>query len=216
MRADKSLVGVILAGGLSSRMRGPEKTLLPLAGKPMIARIRERLSTQVDRVIVNANGDPERFGFLASPVMADTLSDNPGPLAGVLAGMVWCRENSPRTSHILTVAGDTPFFPADLAKRLTKAVSGIDVPSIALAYSDGNRHPTFGIWPVSLYESLQQFLNGGDRKVMLFAKDHELQKVDFPMIELKSEIIDPFFNVNTPEDFARAETLIAELERQGS
>ena len=216
MNAGKSPVGVILAGGLSSRMRGPEKTLLPLAEKPMIARIHERLAKQVGQIVINANGDPARFDFLPSPIMADTLKDNPGPLAGVLAGMSWCISNSPRTSHILTVAGDTPFFPADLAERLTNAVSDIADPAIALAYSDGNRHPTFGIWPVSLCESLNRFLDGGDRKVMLFAKDHNLQKVEFPMIGETSESIDPFFNVNTPEDFAKAETLIAELERQSS
>lgn len=91
------------------------------------------------------------------------------------------------------------------------AVESAKAPAVALAYSDGNRHPTFGLWPVSLADDLESFLANGDRKVMLFAQQHNLQKVDFPLAELNGMPFDPFFNVNTPQDFADAEKMIGEL-----
>jgi len=204
-------VGVILAGGRSTRMQGPEKTLMPLSGKPMIAHIHQRISKQVDTVIINANGNASRFAFLGLPVQADTLEGFAGPLAGVLAGMSWCKAHAPQATHILTVAGDTPFFPANFARRLVQAASTEKAPTICLAYSDNNRHPTFGLWPVKLENDLERFLLEGDRKVMLFAQRYNLQKVDF-LIEIRdNKPFDPFFNVNTPEEFAEAEAVMAEM-----
>lgn len=206
------IVGCILAGGLSTRMQGPEKTLMPLGGSAMILRVSNRLAHQVNRIVLNANGDPGRFAGFGLPVQADTIEGFAGPLAGVHAGMTWASENAQDATHILTVAGDTPFFPVDLRENLLAALllDRRDVHrTIAMAYSDGNRHPTFGLWPISLKDELELFLRGGDRKVMLFAQRYNLQKVGFPLSEIGGETIDPFFNVNTPDEFAHAERLLA-------
>lgn len=213
MTAGGTTVGVILAGGLSTRMQGPEKTLMPLGGRPMISHINERFSKQVSPVIINANGDPSRFAFLDLPVQPDTVEGFAGPLAGVLAGMQWASNNAPEATHVLTVAGDTPFFPADLAEKLKDGAAAQSSNTVCLAYSDGNRHPTFGCWPVALQGELEAFLLAGDRKVMLFAQRHNLQKVDFPLEMRDKETFDPFFNVNTPDEFKQAENMMAELAK---
>lgn len=201
------LVGVILAGGLSRRMEGAEKTLLDLAGQPLIGHICSRFAAQCGELIVNANGDPGRFAFLDLPVQGDTVDGFAGPLAGVLAAMDWCNKHRPAATHVVTVAGDTPFFPADYVSRLKTALA-VERKSetICLAYSGGNRHPTFGLWPIALREALRRFLvEEGERKVMLFAQRHNLVKVDFPLAPDGS---DPFFNINTPQDMQQAEQMI--------
>ena len=105
------VAGAVLAGGLSRRMEGREKSLLPLAGEPLIERVVSRLGAQIEPVIINANGDHTRFDWLALPVVEDTIKEFAGPLAGVIASMRWAQRTTD-ISHILTVAADTPFFPA--------------------------------------------------------------------------------------------------------
>ena len=102
-------LGVILAGGLASRMGGGDKSLRPLAGRRVIDHVLERLRPQVTHMALNANGDPARFAAFDLPVIADSMAEFPGPLAGILAGMDWAAAEG--AEHILTVAADTPFFP---------------------------------------------------------------------------------------------------------
>lgn len=201
----RRVLGVILAGGLSSRMRGPEKTLLALGGKPLIAHAVDRLRPQVDCVVINANGDAQRFAEFRLPVVADLTEDRAGPLAGVLAGMCWGRSNG--FSHIVTVAGDTPFFPMNLVPLLWAQAAECAAP-IALAASEAPgrglvRHPTFGLWPVSLADDLERALAVGMRKVVNWTDGHGAATVAFD-----PGPPDPFFNVNRPEELAIAEQLL--------
>ncbi|MEM8979434.1 MAG: molybdenum cofactor guanylyltransferase MobA [Pseudomonadota bacterium] len=193
-------LGVILAGGLSRRMGGGDKALLNLGAKPLLAHVIERLSPQVDDLVLNANGDPARFSEFNTPVVADTVPDFAGPLAGVLAGLDAAAERG--ASQIVTVAADTPFFPADLVPRLQLACEGMSVP-LALAATDG-LHPTFGLWSTDLRAPLRNALEGGTRKVIVFAQAHNAQTATFP-----AEPFDPFFNVNRPEDLQAAEARLA-------
>lgn len=211
-----AMVGVILAGGLSRRMAGRDKCLIPLGGKPMIAHVAERLVPQVSRLLINANSDPERFAALALPVQADTVTGYAGPLAGVLAGMRWAAKNAPTATHILTAAADTPFFPADLARNFVEALdgaSGARDETICLATSGGHRHPVFGLWPVALADPLERFLTDeATRKVMAFVSRYRLLEVPFDPGEAMPGS-DPFFNINTPEELAEAHRLLHEVER---
>ena len=206
-------VGVILAGGLSRRMEGPEKSLLTLAGKPLIAHVLERLKPQVSRVVLNANDDPERFAELGLPVQPDTVPGNAGPLAGVLAGMRWTQENEPEIRFVASAATDTPFFPVDLVEMLAEATQ-LSEDTIGMAASGGHRHPVFGLWPVALTDDLEAFLNSGQGgKVMRFVERHRLVEVEFPLAGNEDdEAGDPFFNVNTPRELERAREFAAGLE----
>lgn len=196
-------LGVILAGGQARRMGGGDKGALILDGRTMLDRVIDRLGPQVDRLVLNANGDPERFAEYGLPVCADTLPDYPGPLAGVLAGMEWAAANG--YTQIVTAAADTPFFPTDLAERLTRASDRASTPiALAATHEEGRtvRHPTFGLWPVNLRADLRAALEGGLRKVVLWTDKHGAATAAFDD--------GAFFNVNTPEDLALAEELARE------
>nr|WP_321249338.1 molybdenum cofactor guanylyltransferase MobA [uncultured Ruegeria sp.] len=206
--------GVILAGGLATRMGGGDKGLLQLGGQSLLTRVIDRLAPQVDGLALNANGDPSRFSVLNLPVLPDTIEGFAGPLAGVLAGLDWAAEQGADT--IVTAAADTPFFPRDLVARLMQAAEGQAHPLVlattprtgdeALKSGGGkrvNRHPTFGLWPVALRDDLRAALQDGLRKVVLWTDKHDGREALFP-----TDPFDPFFNVNTPEDLERAQTLL--------
>ncbi len=200
------VLGVILAGGLATRMGGGDKGLREVGGKRLIDHVIARLSPQCAALAINANGDPARFDTYGLPVLPDSLPDHPGPLAGVLAGLDWAAERG--AEAIVTAAADTPFFPADLVARLC-AAAGPE--GLALAGSRDEtgklwRHPTFGLWPVALREDLRAALEGGLRKIVLWTDAHQAGLAEFP-----SRPFDPFFNVNTPEDIAEAERLLEAL-----
>lgn len=198
-------LGVILAGGQATRMGGGDKGLLRLGGQTLLDRVIERLSPQVAGLALNANGDPARFDRFGLPVLADSVAGFAGPLAGVLAGLDWAAEQGAET--IVTAAADTPFFPGDLVPQLLLAGEGMDHPLVLAATPDPERgtvrHPTFGLWPVALRDDLHAALVGGLRKVVLWTDAHDGRLARFPVARF-----DPFFNVNTPDDLARAEALL--------
>lgn len=209
-------LGVILAGGLATRMGGGDKGLLQVGGQSLLARVIDRLSPQVAGLALNANGDPARFDDFQLPVLSDSLPGFAGPLAGVLAGLDWAAEQG--AELIVTAAADTPFFPEDLVERLLDAAEGQCHPLVLATTKRGqgeslksggnarvNRHPTFGLWPVALRDDLRVALNDGLRKVVIWTDQHDGREALFPV-----EGFDPFFNVNTPEDLHRAEELLKE------
>ena len=190
-------LGVILAGGLATRMGGGDKGLRELGGRTVLSRVIDRLSPQVAGLALNANGDARRFAEYGLPVIPDSIEGHAGPLAGVLAGLDWAAGKGAET--IVTAAADTPFFPGDLVPRLILATEGMEHP-LALAASPEGRHPTFGLWPVALRDDLRAALQAGLRKVVLWTDRHGGRLAKFPGGDP-----DPFFNVNTPEDLALAE-----------
>lgn len=148
---------------------------------------------------LDANGDPGRWADWGLPVLPDGVAGHPGPLAGVLAGLDWAAGQG--AMHIVTVAADTPFFPCDLVPRLQLAAEESGMP-IALAATPDGRHPTFGLWPVMLRDDLRTALEGGTRKVVIWADRHGAATAEFP-----GGPPDPFFNVNTPADLVRAQAM---------
>lgn len=201
--AESEIAGVLLAGGLSRRMGGGDKSLRLLAGKPILRHVIERVRPQVAALVLNANGDPARFAEWGLPVTADTVEGFAGPLAGVLAGLDWAAEQAPACTLVASFATDAPFLPRDLVARLAaaRAAEGAD---IAVAASNGRSHPVFALWPVALRTALRRaMLEQGVRKVDIFTADYKLVTVDWPTAPH-----DPFFNANRPEDLADAEKLV--------
>lgn len=193
----KRVAGVILAGGQARRMGGGDKCLLPLAGdRVVLDEIVARLGAQVDCLAVSANGDAARFGSWGLPVLPDSMADA-GPLAGVLAAMDWAQAQG--CARVVTVAGDTPFFPADLVARLAAGRC-----QVALAKTE-RVHPVFALWDVALADDLRAALGAGTRRVLDFAGDQRAVEVAFPV----TGGVDPFFNINTPDDLARARDMVA-------
>lgn len=205
--ANGKVAGIILAGGLSRRMGGGDKSLAQLAGRPMLRHVAERLSPQVAGLAINANGDPSRFATFGLPVIADSFEGFAGPLAGILAGLEWAADA--RLDAVASVAADTPFFPQDLVSRLGRAAGRRGV--ISVAASQDRRHPVFALWPLELRRQLEKFLSAGNRRVWDFIETHQFVEVDFPMAQFPGGQSDPFFNVNTQADLAEAERILEGL-----
>jgi molybdopterin-guanine dinucleotide biosynthesis protein A len=190
-----SQCAVILAGGQANRMGGGDKGRLMLGDQSLIQRVIERITPQVDAVVLNANGDLSRFDDLELPVVADSIEGFPGPLAGVLAGMDWAAEQG--HEWLISVAADTPSFPRDLAARLAEH----DTPVVLAATPDPERgrlpQPTFGRWRVALRHDLRAALNEGVRKIRQWTQAQGETLVVFDEGD--------FFNINTPDDLAWAE-----------
>jgi molybdopterin-guanine dinucleotide biosynthesis protein A len=190
----------VLAGGRARRLGGADKAELVLAGRPLIAHALARLGPQCQGLAINANGDPARFAAYGATVLPDTVAGFVGPLAGVLAGLDHARDNG--FDDVLTLSVDAPFAPRDLAARLRQART-VGRADIAVAASGGRRHHVIALWPVRLAEALREALVGeGLRKVERFVERGSVVEVEWPAAPL-----DPFFNVNTPEDLAEAERL---------
>jgi molybdopterin-guanine dinucleotide biosynthesis protein A len=207
MQMPEGVIGIVLAGGKSSRMGGGDKALLQLGGRLMLAHVFERLRPQVAEIVLNANGDPGRFAAFGLPLVPDRLDGQMGPLAGIHAGLAWAEANRPKSRFVITVAADTPFFPTDLVSRLCAATDKAN-PTLVVARSESGVHPVFGLWPVSLAPHLEDSLRHGARKAIDFVTGHRAKEVAFPLVEIGGRAVDPFFNINRPEDLAEAETLL--------
>ncbi len=206
------VTGVVLAGGLSRRMGGGDKGMLALSGKPMLAHVIERLRPQVGAMVINANGDAQRFAAFGLDVVADTIDGFVGPLAGVLAGMRWSATHAPDVTHIVTAAGDAPLLPLDLVARL-QAAAQARPGAIALAQSAGELHPVIGLWPVSLADDLELELRQGIRKVLRWTDKHGTLAVPFAMLEIGGRTLDPFYNANTPDELDELRRLLLQAPR---
>jgi molybdopterin-guanine dinucleotide biosynthesis protein A len=197
-----TIVGILLAGGLSRRMGGGDKCLRPLGATTILARIIARAAPQVAALALNANGDPARFATFGLPIVADSIPDFAGPLAGVLAGLDWAASRGADITHVASFASDAPFLPRDLVARLVVAREG-EGADLACAASGGRTHPVFGLWPVALRDELRRAMVAESiRKVDAWTARYRLAIVDYPV-----EPFDPFFNTNRPEDLAVAAAL---------
>ena len=197
-------LGLVLAGGLARRMGGGDKALLPICGETILDRVLARLGPQCRRVILNANGDPARFERFELPVVADDVPDFAGPLAGILAGLDWAAAHS-EVEWLASVPGDCPFAPRDMVERLHAARRAGGMP-LACAKSGDWRHPVAAIWPVALRTDLRRALvDDGLHKIEIWTARHGVALAEWP-----DRPVDPFFNVNRPEDLAEAERIAAQ------
>ena len=203
-------VGVILAGGQGRRMGGADKALVSLGGTTLIERAIARASVQVADLIINANGDPSRLAHLRLPVVADAIAGFVGPIAGVLAGFAWMRANRPKARWLATFSCDTPFFPMNMVERLVeKARSGRA--HVAVAESGSQQHHIFAVWSADISAASEEVLvQRGMRKM-----EHFIGMFPNVRVSFAAEPIDPFLNINTPEELARAEEYIVEQGAMG-
>ncbi|WP_095200204.1 molybdenum cofactor guanylyltransferase MobA [Mesorhizobium carmichaelinearum] len=205
---ERDIAGIVLAGGQSRRMGGGDKSLLPLGSGSVLDQLLSRFGPQVEILALSANGDPDRFSRFGLPVLADTIEGFAGPLAGILTGLEWAAASTP-CKAVVTAAADTPFLPLDLVERLA-AAAGEHPGSVAVAASAGRRHPTFALWPTECRDALRHFLVDEDnRRVSAFIERHGHVEVEFPV--LQSTGLDPFFNINVPDDLAEAARLLQSM-----
>jgi molybdenum cofactor guanylyltransferase len=196
------ILGVLLAGGQSRRMGGGDKNLHDLDGQSILSRVIQNAEKQVDCLIINANGAPERFDEYKLPVVEDSVGGHQGPLAGVLTGLEWAAVHAPEVEWVMSFATDAPFFPEDLVTQLMGAIE-TEQADIACAASKGRSHPVFALWPLRLKDDLRHALTVEEiRKIDLWTDRHHLVEVEFQV-----EPFDPFFNINRPDDLEKARLL---------
>ena len=207
----KSPLGVILAGGQATRMGGSDeklvdKGLMQLGGCVILDHVLARFEPQVAQVVLNANGDAARFNAFNLPVIPDAPGELAGPLAGILAGLDYAAEHD--FDHIVTAAADTPFLPPDLVPQLQLQAEITGAPVVLSATPcparKQQRQPTFGLWSVDLRDDLRAALNDGLRKIVAFTQPRGSAYAEFAL----TGDVNPFFNVNTPEDLAQAHEIL--------
>ena len=200
-------LGLVLAGGLARRMGGGDKARIEIAGVTILDRVLACLSAQCAGIIINANGEPARFADTGLTVVPDNVPGFAGPLAGILAGRDWLAADNNGGEWMVSVPGDCPFLPDDLVARLHQARRQLGAGvGLACARSGQWRHPVVGLWPLALRADLRKALvEEGLRKIEVWTARHGVAIADWP-----DQPIDPFFNVNTPEDAARAEQVAAQ------
>ncbi|MDR6101440.1 molybdopterin-guanine dinucleotide biosynthesis protein A [Agrobacterium larrymoorei] len=207
MNKSRSLPGLILAGGLSRRM-GTNKALCPFGERQLLHHVIDKIAAQVSALALNTRGEWGKAFDL--PLVPDTKIGHAGPLAGVLAGLQHFQKHPSGASHMLTVPSDSPFFPDDLALRLMDHLP--DENTIVIAASKGQVHPVFALWPLALANDLEQWLADDDnRRIRSFLARHATIGVSFPPVESSTSSIDPFFNINTPEELAQAQNFLKSL-----
>lgn len=202
-RSCEPTTGILLAGGRATRIGGGDKALRPLGGIPLLTRVIEILRPQCDALLVSASGNAAaRFAEFGLQVVTDEIEDYAGPLAGILAGLDFVAARRPPPAFAVSVSTDTPFLPADLVERLhaARAAAGAD---IACARSNGASHPVIALWPLGIRSALRQALAEHRRKVDRFMSGYAVAYADWPVAA-----VDPFFNINTPEDLAAAEHML--------
>jgi molybdenum cofactor guanylyltransferase len=200
--ANPATVGVVLAGGLARRMGGRDKARIRIGGATILDRVLGRLAPQCHRLVLNATGDAARFADIGLAVVSDSVPDYAGPLAGILAGLDWASRAAPDVAWLVSAPSDCPFLPTDFVARLhqARAAAGAE---LACASSAGRRHPVAALWPVALREELRRALTEESvRKVEQWTARFGLAVAEWPATP-----VDPFFNVNTPEEAVEAERL---------
>lgn len=185
-----AITGLILSGGLGSRMGGVDKGLQPFRDEPMVAHVVRRLRPQVASLLINANQTIERYADFGFPVVSDDIAGYAGPLAGMHAGLAICE-----TPLLATAPCDSPFLPDDLVRRLHEALDRADA-DLAVPVVDGRAHPVFCLMRRHLLPGLTQFLAHGDRKVGLWHASLKLAKVPF------DDQPDAFANINTLDELS--------------
>jgi molybdenum cofactor guanylyltransferase len=204
MTSEVPTLGLVLAGGQARRMGGGDKAALKVGGKTILQRVLARLTPYCDPIILNANGDIARFSRYGLAVVADSVPDFAGPLAGILAGLDWAAKHAPGIEWLASAPGDCPFLPKDLVPRLHAARIAEKKP-LACARSGEWRHPVVGLWPVALRDDLRHALTvEGLHKIEAWTGRRGVALAAWP-----DQPFDPFFNVNTPDDLAKAEEIAA-------
>lgn len=166
------ITGAVLAGGQGSRMGGQDKGWILYQGTPLINHALNRLAPQVDRLLISANRNLDRYGALGIPVLPDRRPGFPGPLGGVEAALM-----ATETPLLLTIPCDSPDFPPDLADQLgARMAPGVDA---VVARSGGFRQPVFALYRTHLAGDLGRFLDEGGRAVGAWLDQLQTEWVEF-------------------------------------
>ncbi|MGI9319605.1 MAG: molybdenum cofactor guanylyltransferase MobA [bacterium] len=198
-----NVTGVVLAGGRAIRMGGRDKGLIEISGKTIVERVASQLSSQVSKVLINANRNLEQYQGFGYRVVADYLENYQGPLAGMAAAL-----KDAGDGWILTAPCDGPFLAQDYASKMLATAKQLSVHLVVA--TDGERlQPVYALINKQLFESLEAYLQSGERKIDRWYSQHSYSTVSF------SDELSMFTNVNTPEQLREVEQSIGTQIDQG-
>jgi len=185
---------------------GEAKALLPFGQGRLIDHVAARIRPHVSQILLNAN-DPA-ITLPGATAFADDVTGFQGPLAGIHAALIRVRQTASDATHAFMLPVDCPFFPEDIVPRLASTLESPD--DVALAASGGRMHPVLGLWPVSVVDDLTAWLEDPPTlKVRAFLDGRPVRVTDYPMLDTALGPLDPFFNINRPDDLAHARQLLA-------
>jgi molybdenum cofactor guanylyltransferase len=196
----QQITAVILAGGLARRMRGQDKGLIEINGRPLIEHIIDALNCQVGTILINANRNLDQYRRFGCPVIEDIMDDFFGPLVGMASGM-----RATETDYLLSVPCDSPFIPPILAKRLFRDLLDQEA-AISVAHDSTRMQPVFALLRKTLLPNLMTYLDDGGRKIDTWYAKHQVARTDF------SDWPNAFININTPEERQRVEQMMMKAD----
>lgn len=183
---------IVLAGGRATRLGGIDKALVNFAGRPLIAHVLERLTPQVDDILINCNRNQAALARLGYPLISDEKLDYSGPLAGIISSLPACRHET-----VLVVPCDSPFLPDDLHDRLSALLTADK--DLVIAHDSERLQPLFMLLRRALLPSLRDYREHGHYKVERWCMTQKVAIARFA---------EPrhFINLNTPEELKKAES----------
>ena len=187
---------VILAGGQSRRFGGGYKTLYKLNNISILDRIIQNFKKLKMELVLNVNSNEDQFLKTGLHLIKDELKNFQGPLAGIHSSMKWVLANKKNIEWIFTSPSDTPFINSSLVNKFLKT-KYISKTKIILASSSNKTHPVIGMWHISLFKSLEDFLAKENRKIMLWVEEQNYEILNF-------ENKNYFFNINSQADLTEA------------
>ena len=201
---ENNIIGIILAGGKSSRF-GEDKSNIRLGNKTLLDHTIDKIEKEFNEVLIISNNKNYNFKNKKIYTIKDCIEGQLGPLVGILTAMKWVKENKKNYRWIASFPCDTPFFDTKLISKLklkTKETSK----KLIFLNSDKKRHNIFGLWSMDLIETLEKDIKNSFRKVEIWA-----DKVGYESININTEELDKFLNINTKEDFEKAKKNIDKI-----
>ena len=195
---NKSIAGLLLAGGRSSRM-GQNKSLIKFFGKSMIEIVLERASLQVEQIAINSNERIDDVFAKKYELVEDCIQGRLGPLVGILTGLKWAKSLKKNIKFLVIFPVDSPFIPINFVKILDSNSNDFD---IIMSRYQSRIHPVCSMWNVRLINQLEEDIKHGTRKIEEFSRKKKTKVVNFKQIGY-----DPFFNVNRKEDYFLAKQI---------
>ena len=194
---ENNILGIILAGGKSSRF-GEDKSTVKLGNKTLLDHTVNKIENEFNEILVISNNKEFNFKNNKIHVVEDCIEGQLGPLVGILTAMKWVKKNNKNYKWIASFPCDTPFFDIKLISELKIKVKETSKKLIFLN-SNKKRHNIFGLWSMDLIEILEKDIKNSFRKVELWA-----DKIGYENININEEKFDKFLNINTKKDLEKA------------
>ena len=195
---ENNILGVILAGGKSSRF-GSNKADAHLGDKTLLEHTIAKVKKNFLEVLIVSNEEIIKKNKKNIFLVKDFIKGQLGPLIGILSAMKWIEQNNKKYKWIATFPCDTPFFDDSIIEKLKNCSISNDH-LLFFLNSRKKRHNIFGLWSLKLIDILEEDIRSNNfRKVELWADKIGVQK-----IEVNTEGFDKFLNINTLGDLEDA------------